>query len=246
MRISGEEDAIAAFVANHGGTVPDGYYVVATCVMDLGFMLEDYDALWRVAFVPEDEENLIIGGTTTILGPDGQEFEFPNSMMVGGGNHEVAIEALTFIYLEGVADLVDPDDLVDAIGGILIETHRASAGLVEAARRGELSREVWERALPQAEVLVTDALTELAYIGPGMSKPVLDRFAASHPAASPTEIGEAIHGATIIGERALELTQHPHDRTSVLEELERDHPSVYPRIWPRLYFRAMHWWKWEI
>ena len=113
-------------------------------------------------------------------------------MMVGGGNHEVAIEALTFIYLEGVADLVDPDDLVDAIGGILIEMHRASAGLAEAARRGELSRQVWHCAVPQAEVHVTDILTGLAYIGPGMNKPVLDRFAASHPSASPTEIAEAI------------------------------------------------------
>jgi hypothetical protein len=86
-----------------------------------------------------------------------------------------------------------------------------------SAETGELSREVWKRALPQAEVFVTDALAELAYIGPGMSKPVLDRFAASHPAAYPTEIGEAIHGATTIGERALEPTPHPHDRTRVLE-----------------------------
>ena len=136
MRIHNQEEAIAAYVASCGGSIPEGHHVVATCVVDLGFILEDDECLWRVASLPDDEKDGIFGGMTTILGPDGKAW----TMSANRNFHdrEIAERALTHIYIEGVADLVDPEMLADQVELITQQRDRAIFALPDAARRGEL------------------------------------------------------------------------------------------------------------
>jgi hypothetical protein len=100
-------------VAHCGCSIPEGYHVVATCVIDLGFILDDDECLWRVGFVPDDENDRITGGMTTILGPDGKAWTM--SANPNFHDREIAERALTHLYVEGVADLVDPETLADRV-----------------------------------------------------------------------------------------------------------------------------------
>jgi hypothetical protein len=123
------------YVASLGGSVPDGYYVTAGCIVDLGSMLSDDDGLWSVGLTSEDEANWITGGRRTILGPDGKAWTFSNRNI---HDPEIVKKALTHLYIEGVADLVDPDRLAEQVKVITQEKDGAIFGLADAARRGDL------------------------------------------------------------------------------------------------------------
>ena len=136
MRIRSEEDAIAAYVASLPGGIPEGYSVAASLVMDLSFILEDDTCLWHVGLVPDDEADSIIPGTSTIMGPDGKIWRFPYNPNFY--DREIAEKALTHLYIEDVADLVDPDSLCEQVKLITSQRDQAIFALPEAARRGEL------------------------------------------------------------------------------------------------------------
>jgi hypothetical protein len=104
VRIRNQEDAVAAYVSSLGGRVPDRHYVTASCIADLGSMLSDEDCLWSVGLTSDDEANWITGGRRTILGPDGKAWAFSNRNI----RDPEIVKALTHLYIEGAADLVDP------------------------------------------------------------------------------------------------------------------------------------------
>jgi len=134
--IRNEEEAVAAYVSRLGGKIPEGHYVVATCVVDLGFILPDDACLWSVGLTSDDEANWITGGVTTILGPDGRGWTFPVSFH----ESEIIAMALAHLYIEGVSDLVDPDALAEQLRVITSEKNRAIWALADAARRGDLQQ----------------------------------------------------------------------------------------------------------
>jgi uncharacterized protein YfcZ (UPF0381/DUF406 family) len=138
VRIHDQQDAIAAYVAYRGGSIPEGYHVTASCAVDLGFILDDGQCLWRVGFYPDHEEDWIIGGMTTILGPDGKDWTMSTNRNFH--DREIAERALTHLYIEGVADLVDPEALADRIELITRQRDEAIFALADAARHGELRR----------------------------------------------------------------------------------------------------------
>jgi hypothetical protein len=105
VRIRSQEEAIAAYLATQSGVIPEGYSVTANCVMDLSFILEDGTCLWSVGLKPDDTEGGVTGGYRTFIGPDGKLWRFPSSPLC---DRDIAVSALTHLYLEGVADLVDP------------------------------------------------------------------------------------------------------------------------------------------
>lgn len=142
MRIRSEEDAIAAYVASLSGGIPEGYSVAVSLAMDLSFILEDGTCLWHVGLVPDDEADSITPGTSTIMGPDGKVWRFPYNPNFY--DREIVERALTHLYIENVADLVDPDSLCEQVKLITRQRDEAIFALPDAARRGEL-REVPER-----------------------------------------------------------------------------------------------------
>ena len=81
--------------------------------MDLSFILEDGTCLWHVGLVPDDEADSIFPGTSTIMGPDGKIWTFPYNPNFF--DREIAERAPTHLYIEGVADLVDPDSLCEQV-----------------------------------------------------------------------------------------------------------------------------------
>jgi hypothetical protein len=107
-------------------------------VVDLGFILDDDQCLWRVGLVPDDEKEGIIGGMTTMLGPDGKAWTM--SANPNFHDREIAERALTHRYIGGVADLVDPETLADRVELITRQRDEAIFALPDAARRGELQR----------------------------------------------------------------------------------------------------------
>jgi hypothetical protein len=134
--IRNEEDAVAAYASYLGGKIPEGYYVTATCMVDLGFILPDDSCLWSVGLTSNDEANTITGGVRTILGPDGKVWAFP----VSSHERQIIEMALTHLYIEGLSDLVDPDVLEEQLEVITSEKNRAVLALADAARRGELQQ----------------------------------------------------------------------------------------------------------
>jgi hypothetical protein len=136
LRIRSKGDALAAYAATLAGGVPEGYSLFATSAGDLSFMLEDGDCIWHVGLAPEDEDHIIVGGESTFLGPDGKFWTFPSSPNFF--DHEIAERALSHLYLEGVADLVDARLLAEQVASITRQRDGAIYGLVDAARRGEL------------------------------------------------------------------------------------------------------------
>jgi len=136
LKIRSQADALAAYAATLHGGVPEGYSLFATSVVDLSFMLEDDDCIWHVGLAPEDEGHIIVGGESTFLGPDGKLWTFPSSPNFF--DHEIAERALTILYLEGVADLVDAAALADQVSFIIRQRNEVIHGLPDAARRGEL------------------------------------------------------------------------------------------------------------
>ena len=143
MRIRSKEDAIAAYTVSRRGSIPEGCYVTARCFVDLSFMLEDGECLWAVGLGSDDEENWITPGTTTILGPDGKGFSFPNNPNFY--DREIMETVLTLLYTEDVAGRVDPDAVVEQVKAITIQRRDAISALLDAAREGTLRRVSRER-----------------------------------------------------------------------------------------------------
>jgi hypothetical protein len=111
VRIRNKEDAVAAYVSSIGGEIPEGHSVVATYIVDLGFILADDTCLWSVGLTSDDEANRITERGSTILGPDGRAWTFPVSFP----ESELIEMALAHLYIEGVSDLVDPDALAEQL-----------------------------------------------------------------------------------------------------------------------------------
>jgi hypothetical protein len=139
MEIRNEKDAVDAYVAYRGGRIPEGYHVMATCVVDLSFTLPDDSCLWHVREIPDDESGLVFGGTTTIFGPDGRAWTFPANPNLY--DIEIMERALSHLYIEGVAELVDAEVLVEQVHAITTQRDAAIFALLDAARRGELRQE---------------------------------------------------------------------------------------------------------
>jgi hypothetical protein len=135
VRIRSQEEAIAAYLATQSGVIPEGYSVTANCVMDLSFILEDGTCLWSVGLKPDDTEGGVTGGYRTFIGPDGKLWRFPSSPLC---DRDIAVSALTHLYLEGVADLVDSESLAEQVMLITGQRDGAIFALPDAARRGEL------------------------------------------------------------------------------------------------------------
>ena len=135
MRIRNKEEAMAAFLASLSDGVPEGYSVVADCVMDLSFILEDDTCLWSVGLAPDDEAHWITGGERSIVGPDGQLWKFPANPRY---DCDIAVNALSRLYIEGVADCVDPASLARQVNIITSQRDSAIYALPDAARRGDL------------------------------------------------------------------------------------------------------------
>jgi hypothetical protein len=95
------------------------------------------ECLWRVGLVLDDEDD--IGSMApmglTILGPDGKAWWMSGSWLY---DPEIWQKALAHLYIEGVADLVDPDELAHHVGLITEQRNNAIVALPDAARRGEL------------------------------------------------------------------------------------------------------------
>ncbi len=116
----------------------EGYYVDATCVVDLSWHFPDDSGLWRVLEIPYDENDRIIPGTTTIVGPDGKAWTHtanPNFY-----DDEIVETALYLLYFEGLADLVDPEALFERVEAITTQRNHAIYALPDAARRGDLRK----------------------------------------------------------------------------------------------------------
>ena len=127
MTIRNQEDA-AAYVSHLDGQIPDGYYVTATCMVDLGFILS-YDAcLWSVAFTSDDEGKWV-----------GLDLPIESQLLRARNRGD----GQTDLYIGGVADLVDPDVLAERLKVITMKMNEAIWALADAARRGYL------RQLPQ-------------------------------------------------------------------------------------------------
>ena len=139
MRIRNETDAIAAYVAACWGSIPEGYHVNTACVELAVFGGDTDECLWRVKMVPDDEDDIdkyFVGGLT-VLGPDGKEWWISGSWLY---DPEIWEKALAHLYIEGVADLVDPEMLADHVQLITEQRNNAIEALPDAARRGELRR----------------------------------------------------------------------------------------------------------
>jgi hypothetical protein len=143
VRIRNEQDAIAAFVALLG-SIPEGNHVSATR-LELASLGGDTDeCLWRVGLALDDENDIdsMAPMGITILGPDGKEWWMSGSWLY---DPEIAEKALAHLYIEGVADLVDPEMLADHVRLITEQRNHAIEALPDAARRGELRRAPRER-----------------------------------------------------------------------------------------------------
>lgn len=136
MKVESEKDAIAAYMASRPFGVPKGYSVAATCLVDFSFLLEDGARLWSIQVVPEDEAQIRIPGTATIVGPDGKVWTYVANPTVY--DDEILKVVLIHLYLERVADLVDPDSLFERVEFMTRQRDEAIVSFLDEARRGEL------------------------------------------------------------------------------------------------------------
>jgi len=134
--------------------------------------------------------------------------------------------------------------LVDRRDGSIIPT--GSADPIEISIERYEDRRAWQRKAREQDRLTSDAVEILADIGSEGSKPIGERLRARHPLASRKRIDEAARDATVIWERARELTHGNHDSQVVAATLESDYPKLHRPIWPWVVYRAEYWWKWEI
>lgn len=167
MKIRNKEDAIAAYVSYRGG-LPEGYEVSASVVANLEFELSDGACLWKVRqFLPfawqpgfanydESYEEPNEGMPTTIIGPDGRAWNFSDALRLD--DSKIVETALTCLYLDGVADLVDPDMLAERLQAITMQKALAMSNLPDAARRGDLRPDHQPSASTLAE---GDSVTDL-------------------------------------------------------------------------------------
>jgi len=136
VEVHSREDAIAIYVANRGDTIPEGYYVTATELIDLLiFNFPDDSRLWCI-WLDSDDERGIIGDYSTYIGPDGKVWEFPGQF----ADPEIMKHALLHLYIQEVADLVDPSTLADRVSAITEQRDQAIFSLPDAARRGDLKK----------------------------------------------------------------------------------------------------------
>jgi hypothetical protein len=136
VKIHNEQDAIAAYLASRSDGIPEGYSVAARCVMDLSFVLEDGTCLWSVSQIPDDEVHMVFPGMRTIIGPEGKIWKYPANPNFF--DDEIALRTLTHLYIEQVADLVDPDSWREQVELITTQRDRAIVAVCDAARRGDL------------------------------------------------------------------------------------------------------------
>ena len=111
--------------------------MIADCVMDLSFILEDDTCLWSVGLAPDDEAHWLTGGERSIIGPDGQLWTFPSNPRY---DRDIAVNALSHLYIEGVADRVDPASLAEQVNLITMQRDNAIYALPDAARWVDLRR----------------------------------------------------------------------------------------------------------
>ena len=71
----------------------------------------------------------------TILGPDGRAWTMSGSWLF---DRDIAEKVLAHLYIEGVADLVDPEVLAYHVRLITEQRNNAIEALPDAARRGAL------------------------------------------------------------------------------------------------------------
>jgi hypothetical protein len=135
MRIRNEKDAIAGYAALWG-PIPEGYHVSATPVELAWYGGDTDECLWDLIMLPDEERpDLYMPRGQTFLGPDGKAWTMSGSWLY---NKEIAVMALARLYIEGVADLVDPEMLAHHVRLITEQRDHACEALPDAARRGEL------------------------------------------------------------------------------------------------------------
>ena len=135
MRIRNVEDAKAAFVTYWGDRVPEGVQVAVSCIVHLS---SDGD-LWG-AWLVIDAVDDPFTGARTILGPDGRFWKFSSNPAIH--DPDITLMGLVHLYEEGVADLVDADQLTQQVKVVTRMKDSAVWGLADMARRGELRRTV--------------------------------------------------------------------------------------------------------
>jgi hypothetical protein len=144
VKIRSKEDAVAALASQVPAGTLEGNEVTASCLADLGSALGDGACLWRVWLTVSWQPGLIYTDETnaerdaTFIGPDGRLWRFSSYL-----SDEIIKRALTRLYLEGVADLVDEDVLADQVLDIVSEKDEAVQDeaileLSDAVRRGDL------------------------------------------------------------------------------------------------------------
>jgi hypothetical protein len=152
-------------------------------------------------------------------------------------------------YWNSAAYIETGDEMQGIIGNAPIIIDRMDGSIVPSGTGESVEfyidqyqdRRAWRKTASKSDLIISDALDHMRVgrLGlPGMTRWELDRLAAIHPEASATEIQAAQRHATAIGERVLELTCIPHDRSAVLETLKREFPTIWSWVWPRLYFCA--------
>ncbi len=131
------------------------------------------------------------------------------------------------------------------------------------------SERAWRRSAPIGDVLASDAVEELALIGPEMKIPVRDRLKTRHPNVDEASIEIAVECATQVGELALALTEdaglannpilwrkaqleasggaaEPSPDVAIVERLAARYPGLYRPALVAIVPRARYWWRWEI
>jgi hypothetical protein len=137
------QEAITAAFEASWGSIPEGFHVRAKLLTHLS--AEDDEWLWVLDCVPDgvpdDEEpdpDFLFPGARTILGPDGRAWTMDTNP--ASYDSEVADRALARLYIEGVADLIDPETLAEQIQFIVEQRDAAIDALPNAVRRGEVRR----------------------------------------------------------------------------------------------------------
>ena len=156
---------------------------------------------------------------------------------------------------------------VDREDGVCIRT--GTGPPVEFFIDAWLRQRAWRRSAPIGDVLASDAVEELALLGPEMKVPVRDRLRARQPDVDDFDIDRAVECAIRVGELALALTEgaglandpimwrkgqleadggvpKPSPDVEVVEQLAAHHPSLYRPALFAIVARARYWWCWDI
>ena len=108
------------------------------------------------------------------------------------------------------------------------------------------SRQAWRRAASERDLLTSDAVEELAVIGPTMKVPVAERLRSRHPQADPAALDDAAARSVEVGEEALAATRTLRDQPAATDALAERFPRLYRPALQALVHRARYWWTYEI